>query len=122
MATGNGRLENIQLNSNPPGANVTVDGRPMGQTPTSVDLLRTEDHTVKFDLPGCPTHVVVLKHGPNQEVLKNFLFPGPPGFLVDAYSGAAEGALTPSVVNVTIEPAHEAAYVDTPPAPSPASP
>lgn len=104
MATGSGPTQNVRFNSYPDGATVSVDGNTIGRTPTSADLTRTNDHTVRFDLVGCPSHIVLLKHGPNLSVLNNFIFPGPPGFLVDAFSGAGKGELNPSVVTVTMEP------------------
>jgi hypothetical protein len=115
MATGSGPTQNVRFNSYPSGANVSVDGNNVGTTPTSADLSRTSDHTVRFDLAGYPSHVVIVKHGPNPEVARNFLFPGPPGFLVDAASGAGQGALNPSVVTVTMDPAVEAGYAQTQP-------
>ena len=109
METGSGPTQNVRFDSYPEGARVMVDGNTVGQTPTSANLTRTEDHTAQFDLAGYPSHVVVLKHGPNNAVMKNFLFPGPPGFLVDGLSGAGKGVLTPGAVNVTMEPANEPA-------------
>lgn len=116
MATGSGPTQNVRFNSYPDGATVSVDGNNIGKTPTSADLIRTNDHTVRFDLTGCPSHIVVLKHGPNRSVLNNFIFPGPPGFLVDAASGAGTGELNPSVVTVTMEPFKEPADFESQPA------
>lgn len=116
MATGSGPTQNIRFNSNPDGATVSVDGHTVGKTPTSADLTRSDDHTVRFDLAGYPTHIVLLKHGPNLSVLNNFIFPGPPGFLVDAFSGAGKGALTPSVVTVTMEPFSDSGEYESQPA------
>lgn len=115
IATGSGPTQNVLFNSYPSGATVSVDGNNVGTTPTSADLSRTSDHTVRFDLAGYPSHVVIVKHGPNQDVAKNFLFPGPPGFLIDAASGAGKGALTPSVVTVTMDPPREAGYSESRP-------
>jgi len=105
LATGSGPLQNVRFNSSPSGANVYADGNRVGVTPTSAKLARSADHVIKIELAGYPTHVVLLKHGPNLSMMGNFIFPGPPGFLVDAFSGAAKGALNPSVVNVIMEPA-----------------
>jgi hypothetical protein len=115
MATGSGPTQNVSFNSYPSGATVTVDGRNAGKTPTSADLSRTSDHTVRFDLVGYPSHIVIVKHGPNSAMAKNFLFPGPPGFLIDATSGAAKGALTPSAITVTMDPATQAGYSENNP-------
>jgi hypothetical protein len=104
MATGGGPTQNVRFDSYPQGAAVVVDGNNVGNTPTSANLIRTADHTAEFDLAGYPSHVVVLKHGPNSSVMGNFLFPGPPGFLVDGLSGASKGSLTPNVVDVNMEP------------------
>jgi hypothetical protein len=96
LATGGGKTQNVRFNSYPSGADVSVDGNGIGKTPTSANL---------FDMAGYPSRIVLLKHGPNLSMLGNFIFPGPPGFLVDAMSGAGKGELKPSVVNVTMEPA-----------------
>lgn len=104
MATGSGPTQNVRFDSYPQGADVVVDGNNVGKTPTSANLIRTTDHTAEFTLPGYPSHVVLLKHGPNSSVMGNFLFPGPPGFLVDGLSGASKGALTPNAVDVNMEP------------------
>jgi hypothetical protein len=104
MATGSGPTQTVRFDSYPQGADVVVDGNNVGKTPTSANLIRTADHTAEFNLAGYPSHVVVLKHGPNSSVLGNFLFPGPPGFLVDGLSGASKGALTPNGVDVNMEP------------------
>lgn len=116
LATGAGPTQNIRFSSYPDGATVSVDGNVVGKTPTSADLTRTNDHTVRFDLAGCPSHIVLLKHGPNLSVLNNFIFPGPPGFLVDAFSGAGKGELNPSVITVTMEPFKEPADLEGQPA------
>jgi hypothetical protein len=105
LATGGGKTQNVRFNSYPSGADVSVDGNGIGKTPTSANLTRTDDHAVRFDMAGYPSRIVLLKHGPNLSMLGNFIFPGPPGFLVDAMSGAGKGELKPSVVNVTMEPA-----------------
>lgn len=116
ISTGSGPTQNVRFNSYPDGATVTVDGNAVGKTPTSADLTRTNDHAVRFDLVGCPSHIVLLKHGPNLSVLNNFIFPGPPGFLVDAASGAGKGELNPSVVMVTMQPFKESGDLDGQPA------
>ena len=90
MATGGGPTQNVRFDSYPQGADVVVDGNNVGKTPTAANLIRTTDHTAEFNLAGYPSHVVLLKHGPNSSVMGNFLFPGPPGFLVDGLSGASK--------------------------------
>jgi hypothetical protein len=68
-----------------------------------------------LNLAGYPLHVVIVKHGPNHDVIRNSFFPGLPGFLIDAAAGAGKGALNPSVVTVTMEPPREAGYAQSQP-------
>jgi PEGA domain len=46
----NAKTHPIQMNSNPAGAEVWVDGNRVGTTPTSVDLSIKEEHTVTFKM------------------------------------------------------------------------
>jgi hypothetical protein len=115
LATGSGPLQNVRFNSSPPYA----DGNRVGKTPTSANLARSADHVVQIELSGYPTHVVLLKHGPNLSMLGNFIFPGPLGFLVDAFSGAAKGTLNLSVVNVIMETAKPDGSAESLPATTP---
>jgi hypothetical protein len=57
------RMELLQVNSLPPGAEVRADGVPVGTTPVAVPISRTHPTQVEVRAPGhepveCPVHLV----------------------------------------------------------------
>lgn len=48
----NSKTSSIQMNSNPVGASVIVDGNRVGTTPMSIDLSNKAEHTVVFRMDG----------------------------------------------------------------------
>jgi hypothetical protein len=51
-STVNGRRQEVAFSSDPPGAEVIVDGADLGTTPAVIDLARHHDHTVRIEKPG----------------------------------------------------------------------
>ena len=47
-----GTTQELSIQSNPPGAEVVVDGVDMGQTPLTVDLKRKHSHIVSLRMNG----------------------------------------------------------------------
>jgi hypothetical protein len=47
-----GTAQKVQVNSNPQGAKVKIDGQFMGETPTAVLLARGEHHQIELGLTG----------------------------------------------------------------------
>jgi hypothetical protein len=46
----------VTLETDPPGANITIDGQPIGKTPLTVEVSNRRDHIVTFQLgQGAPT-------------------------------------------------------------------
>jgi hypothetical protein len=86
--TGGSHDQRVHIDSNPPGAQVRVDGQPSGITPTDVTLNRRKEHQVQLDLPGCPTYCTTLKPGCNPWIFGNLLVGGVIGLAVDASTGA----------------------------------
>ena len=85
---GGGHDQSVHIDSAPQGAQVRVDGQPLGVTPTDVVLSRRQEHQVQLDLPGCTTFCTTLKPGCNPWIFGNILVGGVVGLVVDASTGA----------------------------------
>jgi PEGA domain len=99
----NGTTQTIPIASDPPAADVIVDGSTAGQTPTKVVLKRNADHLVTLQKAGYePTTLPIVKDV-GGTVWGNVLVGGLVGWGVDATSGA-QYKLVPSTVSVTLAP------------------
>jgi predicted small secreted protein len=85
---GGGHDQRVHIDSDPPGAQVRVDGQQHGVTPTDVTLSRRQEHQVQLDLSGCTPYCTTLKPGCNPWVFGNILVGGVVGLAVDASTGA----------------------------------
>lgn len=83
-----GSSQSIRVESEPEGARVEVDGRPVGQTPMTVDLSRGQDHRVRLHHEGYEAHTVTLQQGRSLWASVNLLNLIVPGMLVDLSTGA----------------------------------
>jgi hypothetical protein len=89
--------QSVHIDSEPKGAQVWVDGKPSGLTPTDIPLCRRQEHQVQIDIPGSQPYVTTLKPGINPWVFGNILVGGVPGLLVDACTGATSTLYPKSV-------------------------
>jgi hypothetical protein len=113
--TGAGRDQKVKVASNPAGAEVVVDGRPCGVTPTVVQLSRKTEHDVEISHPGYePAHVLVQRCI-NPWVFGNLLVGGLVGVTVDVCTDATHN-LSPDDINVNLR------CLDGPPGPLAAGP
>ncbi len=125
-----GTTERIRIESEPPGAQVTVDGKTY-TTPVDVTLPRGRSHEVAFELPAHEPARRTIRQETNGWTWGNVLIGGVIGVVVDEASGAA-GDLEPDVVSVRLTPlpaappapdesagSGEAASAQGPPAPPP---
>ena len=73
-------LGSITVESRPPGAEVRVDGRPVGRAPVTVDGIRVDErHRIDLSLPGHELdQVVVLPEKDGAKVVRQ-LVPRPGG-------------------------------------------
>lgn len=55
--------EKIPVVSEPPGASVTVDGKPEGRTPLSVELSRGESHKIRIEMTGYVPYEITTENG-----------------------------------------------------------
>jgi len=89
------------VSSNPSGADVTLDGNKIGQTPVSVEVKRKSDHLMTISKPGYESENVAITRNLGGAVFGNIIAGGLVGWGVDAVSGAQYN-LTPATINVTL--------------------
>lgn len=99
-----GSSQSVRVESEPEGAHVEVDGRPVGQTPTTVDLSRGKDHRVRLYHEGHEAHTVTLQQSRSLWASVNLLNLIIPGVLVDLSTGAFY-SLDPEPVSPTLDEA-----------------
>jgi hypothetical protein len=97
-----GADQSVRVESEPSGARVEVDGRPVGKTPTTVDLKRGQDHMVQLYHAGHEPYKAMLQQGRSLWVYVNVINLAVPGMLVDLSTGAFH-SLEPSVISPTLE-------------------
>jgi len=99
----NGTTQPISLSSNPSGAEIYVDGQPMGKTPGVVTLSRGSDHHIELRKEGYLPHTVPLARQRSTATLGNIYVGGLVGMGVDALSGA-NYKFVPECYNANLSP------------------
>lgn len=92
--------DTVHIRTDPPGAEVLLDGLTVGQTPTHVAVSRRARGNISLRHPAHPnvdTHLTTTLNGP---VLINVLFPGLLGILVDAAGGNCTRWVSPDVIRL----------------------
>jgi hypothetical protein len=79
--------DKVTFNSVPPGAAVSIDGQPVGQTPVTAPVARTAKY-VKFSLPGYEEQELPISRQENPWVAGDALMAGGAG----TYGGMADSA------------------------------
>jgi hypothetical protein len=97
-----GSSQSVRVESEPSNARVEVDGRPVGDTPTTVQLERDQDHRVRIYHAGHEPHTVSLRQGRSIWTAVNLLNLVVPGILVDLSTGAFY-ALDPDPISATLD-------------------
>ena len=102
-----GPTQKVNLNSQPNGATITIDGKEMGKTPKTLVLRRMgrekgvkskkQQYDVKIALDSYYPYEITIKREMDGWFLGNLLFGGIIGIIVDASSGAMY-KLTPDQV------------------------
>ncbi|MEM9481462.1 MAG: PEGA domain-containing protein [Verrucomicrobiota bacterium] len=78
----------VSFSSDPPGADLTIDNRPYGMTPTMVKVERDRgDRIISVSKEGYHTTTFALGEKPSAMVLGNIIFGGIVGVGVDALTG-----------------------------------
>jgi hypothetical protein len=106
----NGTSEKVHINSDPAGAQITIDSGETLTTPVDVDLARGQTHTVVFHKDGYQDETTTLTSGESGKVLGNILIGGIIGVGIDEASGAAK-KLSTDDLEITLVPVAAASVV-----------
>ena len=97
-----GSTQEVNVNSNPEGVNIFVQGDHVGTTPAAIKLKRKDENTLRFEKEGYEPIEVTLKRNMNGWLWGNLLFGGLIGIAIDFGTGAAY-RLEPKEVNIVLE-------------------
>ncbi len=97
-----GRHQDVQVISNPPGAEVMIDGMKRGSTPMVVELKRSERHTIKLSKEGYLEETRGTKKGFNWWFTGNIIVGGIIGIIIDFATGAVY-KVKPEDINVEMK-------------------
>ena len=98
-----GSTQSIQVVSDPPGAQVTVDDDPVAYTaPATVTLKRGQDHVLVLRKEGFQDYSAELTRSASGAVLGNVILGGVTGIMTDYGSGAAYELGNANLVNDTL--------------------
>lgn len=101
-----GTTQAIPVSSSPSGADISLDGNRVGQTPGSIEVKRKSDHLMTIEKAGYHPESVAITRNIGGAVFGNILAGGLIGWGVDAISGAQYN-LTPATINLTLKPLAE---------------
>jgi hypothetical protein len=96
-----GNHQEVGFSSTPTGAQVTVDNKPLGVTPTTASLTRKDKHVVRIEMAGYQPYELQLTRQVDGWVVGNIVFGGVIGLAVDAINGSMY-KISPSAVNGTL--------------------
>jgi len=95
----NNESEDTMLRSQPSGARVIVDGRPIGRTPTEASLMSEQTHTIEFQMDGYESKSVTINYhvGVGWLILDLILLPALLPIIIDGVTGSWDELDTGSV-------------------------
>jgi len=96
-----GSEQRIGITSTPSGANVTVDGNPVGITPVVASMKRESDHLVQITMDGYVPYQTFVTRSVSGAVAGNVLAGGLIGAAVDKSTGAMY-KLTPASIDAVL--------------------
>jgi len=99
----NNTTEEIELNSTPSNAKITVDGKKFGNSPQQINIDRGSDHVIKFELAGYETYETQLTRKISFWFWGNVLNGLLPGMIVDYLTGSMYN-LVPDNLSVELVP------------------
>ena len=82
-----GKTQEVTFDSEPQGAEVAVNGRVIGKTPTTIQLDKKKDQTVSFKLEGYKTQTRTLETKLNAWFIGNIVLGGFIGSSTDGITG-----------------------------------
>jgi hypothetical protein len=98
-----GTTQDIEIRTDPSGADILVDGRQQFKSPALVTMKRKDDHTVEISREGYQRERVDIKGEMSLAVAGDFLAGGAIGYGIDAATGA-QRRLVPEKVEVRLHP------------------
>ena len=101
-----GPQQKVPIHSEPAGAQVVVDGKEVGTTPTVVTLSRGDNHEIVLTQRGSPSKIIQLKKKINGAILGTIL-PGGLLFLTIDSSNGSMYTLTPEKVLAIFDSGYE---------------
>jgi uncharacterized protein YceK len=96
-----GTSQKIGISSTPTGASVSIDNKPLGNTPVFADLKRKEEHVVTIEMPGYEKAQLTITKSVSGWVWGNIVFGGVIGLAVDAIDGGLYN-LSPEQLNAEL--------------------
>jgi Short C-terminal domain/PEGA domain len=99
-----GTTQDIEIRTDPAGADILVDGRQQFKSPALVTMRRKDDHTVEISRQGYQKERVDIRGDMSLAVAGDFLAGGAIGYGIDAATGA-QRRLVPEKVDVRLRPA-----------------
>jgi hypothetical protein len=96
-----GSRQQVTITSNPSQANIYINGRLYGKTPTLARLERKDNHFIKIELEGYHPYETHLDRRFNGWIFGNIVFGGIIGIIVDASTGAMY-SLSPNQVSAQL--------------------
>ena len=100
----NTTTQEIELNSNPPNAKISVDGISFGTTPQVINIERGVNHSVKFELDGFEPYETQITRQMSNWFWFNALNGFIPGMSIDLLTGAMY-SLFPDEMSAELSPA-----------------
>jgi uncharacterized protein YceK len=98
-----GTTQDIDVKSDPAGADLLVDGQQQYKSPAVITMKRKNDHTVEVSQEGYKKEAVAIKGVLSWSVAGDFLAGGAIGYGIDAATGA-QRRLEPEKVEVRLRP------------------
>ena len=97
-----GTSTDVSIASEPPDADIEVNGSDRGTTPATLSLDSGRSHSLEISLDGYETETIQIQKGTSGWVAGNILFGGIPGFIIDAATGGMY-VLSPKQANATLD-------------------
>jgi len=82
-----GGTQEVSVSTTPSGADVTIDGANVGETPITQSLDRGSQHTIELELDGYESQSIICNKTTSGWVWGNIVFGGLVGLAVDASTG-----------------------------------
>lgn len=103
IATGGGGRQSVSIATEPPGADIIVDGQLIGPSPVNALLSRKTEHIVEVQMPGYESAQVLIRSKFNSWVVGNIVVGGLIGVVVDVVTDAT-WTLSDNALKIQLQP------------------